>query len=171
MLYVPGALCQNAFIVEDLEAAVAHWTRILSVGPFFWYPKLQFTAGELHGKPHLPSFEGAIAYSGELMIELIQPQGPSIFQEFLDEGGRGVHHNCVLTGRFALAEANFLARGGKRVQAQTAIDGSRFAYFEFGGQTPVVIELAQLKPACITLFQLIREAAAAWDGRKQYLHF
>lgn len=164
-----GPLTQNAFIVADIDAAVAYWTGTIGVGPFFRFPALAFSEGTLHGTPQIPAFKAAIAYSGDLMIELIEPEGPSIFQEFLDAGGTGVHHNCVLTEDYDAAVAGLTSRGGLVIQSQVVADGSRIAYVQMGGPTPVIIEIAHLTPGVIGLFGMIRKAGANWNGKTQYL--
>ncbi len=166
---VTGPFCQNAFIVPDLDAAVEYWTSTLGVGPFFRFPPLVFSEGTLHGQPCTPSFKAAIAYSGDLMIELIEPAGPSIFQEFLDAGGTGVHHNCVIAEDFEAGVARLTSRGGEVMQSQTVADGSRIAYVQMHGPVPVIIEVAYLMPAARGLFAIIREAGATWDGSTPYL--
>ncbi len=166
-----GPLNQNSFIVRNLDESIRHWTATLSVGPFFRFPPLVFAAGELHGVPHIPVFKAAIAYSGDLMIELIEPEGPSIFREFLDAGGKGVHHNCVLTEDFEAADADFIRRGGKRLQAQRDSAGSKMSYIEMPGPTPVIIEVAQLRPEPLALFAALREAGRNWDGKTAEIRF
>jgi hypothetical protein len=159
-----GPLMQNSFIVANLDEAIDHWAKNLSVGPFFEFPPLKFVAGTLHGKPHIPTFRAAIAYSGDLMIELIQPQGPSIFQEFLDEGGTGVHHNCVATTNHDTAAATLHKRGGTTLQYQDDGNGSRMSYIKMPGPTPIIIEVAELHHTALTLFATIKAAATTWDG-------
>jgi hypothetical protein len=31
-----GKVCQNGYVVRDIEAAMAHWTQVLGVGPFYY---------------------------------------------------------------------------------------------------------------------------------------
>jgi len=169
MANITGPLTQNAFIVHNIEEAVTYWTEVVGVGPFFRFPPLAFSEGTLHGVPHIPRFKAAIAFSGDLNIELIEPEGPSIFQEFLDAGGTGVHHNCVMTDDFDAAVAAYVARGGEVIQTQAVPDGSRLAYVQMHGVVPVIIEVAHLMPAAAGLFTILRKAAANWDGKTAYL--
>lgn len=168
---LPGPLCQNAFIVADIEAAIAHWTGTLGIGPFFKFPPLEFTEGTLHGKPHLPRFKAAVAYSGDLIIELIEPEGPSIFQEYLEAGGQGVHHNCVMTDDLDSLVSALHAKGGETVQTQATADGSVMAYVQMPAPEPVIIEVAQLTEGPRELFKAIRAAAARWDGKTPCITF
>ena len=157
-------LCQNAFVVADIDEAILYWTDVMGVGPFFLFPPLRFTDGELHGAPAILEYRAAIAYAGDLMIELIEPNGPSIFQEFLDAGRRGVQHNSMFTHDLEKAEQRLQARGGKRVQALVAPNGSRICFYEMPGDAPFVIEISQVAPALVARLEAVRAAARDWDG-------
>jgi hypothetical protein len=164
-----GAINQNAFVVADIDVAIEHWTRVMRVGPFFKFPKIEFVRGDFRGKPCLPEFDAAIAYTGDLMIELIRPQGPSIFKEFLEAGGKGVHHFAAFADDMAAAAAQIQAGGGVRVQGGTLPDGSSIAYFEMGGPEPSILEIACLQPGALGLFAAIKAAGAGWDGTTKLL--
>jgi catechol 2,3-dioxygenase-like lactoylglutathione lyase family enzyme len=162
-------LCQNAFVVADIEAAITYWTDVMGVGPFFLFPPLRFEEGELHGKPAVLEYRAAIAYAGELMIELIEPHGPSIFQEFLDTGGRGVQHNSMFVRDLDGAEQRLIARGGQKVQALTAPNGSRICFYEMPGDAPYVIEISQVAPALTARLEAVHAAARDWDGKTRLM--
>ena len=166
-----GPIIQNAFIVDDIDRAIAYWTRVMQVGPFFKFPEIVFEEADFRGRPHKPDFAAAIAYSGDLMIELIKPRGPSIFSEFQDAGRTGVHHLAAFADDLADAAADLESRGGRRVQGGRLADGSSIAYFEMGGPEPSVLEIAVLMPGPKALFAAIKAAGADWDGRTPTVSF
>ena len=166
-----GPIIQNAFIVDDMDAAISYWTQVMQVGPFFKFPEIVFEEADFRGRPHKPDFGAAIAYSGDLMIELIRPQGPSIFSEFAAAGHTGVHHFAAFADDLGVAAAAIEARGGRRVQGGRLVDGSSIAYFEMGGPAPSVLEIACLSPAALGLFDAIKAAGANWDGRTPTVSF
>jgi Glyoxalase/Bleomycin resistance protein/Dioxygenase superfamily len=166
-----GPINQNAFIVSSIDAGISYWTRTMQVGPFFKFPKIVFEAADYRGRAHVPEFDAAIAYSGDLMIELIRPRGPSIFQEFLDSGRTGVHHLAAFADDAEAAAAAIEGRGGRRVQGGRFADGSSVAYFDMGGPEPSVLEIACLRPAVLGLFSAIKAAGAAWDGASPTVSF
>jgi hypothetical protein len=166
-----GPIIQNAFIVDDIDQAIAHWTTVMQVGPFFKFPELVFEEADFRGRSHKPDFAAAIAYSGDLMIELIKPRGPSIFSEFLGSGRTGVHHFAAFSDDLTAAAADLESRGGKRVQGGRLVDGSSIAYFEMGGLEPSVLEIACLMPGPKMLFAAIKAAGADWDGRTPTVSF
>lgn len=134
------------------------------VGPFFIFPTFDVAKGDYRGQSHIAEFGAAIAYSGDLMVELIEPRGPSIFQEFLADGKTGVHHLCVFTEDLAETEQWIAQRGGTRLQGATFADGSTLAYFAMDPAETVILEVAQLKPEVQGLFAAIQQAGAEWDG-------
>jgi hypothetical protein len=166
-----GPIVQNSWVVADLNAGIADWTHRMRVGPFFRFPKIVFETGHYRGRAMLPDYDAAVAYSGELMIELIQPNGPSIFQDFLDAGGVGVQHLCAMSDDLPAATAEIEARGGIAVQGGTFADGSRLTYFDLGGPAPSILEIAELKPDVLALFAAIKAAGASWNGRDATVSF
>jgi methylmalonyl-CoA/ethylmalonyl-CoA epimerase len=90
-----GAICQIGIVVKDLQKAVDNYSEKYGIGPWITLrlepPLLRDLT--LRGKPVEASMIAAIAQSGDIQLELIQPlQGPSIWKEFLEERGGGIHH-------------------------------------------------------------------------------
>jgi methylmalonyl-CoA/ethylmalonyl-CoA epimerase len=160
---------QIAYMVPDLHAAIDWWTQVMGVGPFFIFPPFDVVKGDYRGQAHIAEFGAAIAYSGDVMVELIEPRGPSIFQEFLADGKKGVHHLCVFTDDLAEAQAWIVARGGTRLQGATFADGSTLAYYAMDADETVILEVAQLQPQVQGLFAAIEQAGASWDGMTKIL--
>lgn len=159
-----GSFNQVAYMVPDLSAAIDWWTEIMGVGPFFVFPAFDMVRGDYRGQPHKADFGAAIAYSGEIMVELIEPRGPSIFQEFLADRRKGVHHLCAFSDDMASTEGWIAARGGRRLQGAAFSDGSEVAYFAMKEDESVILEIGVLTPEVLTLFDAIKAAGAAWDG-------
>jgi catechol 2,3-dioxygenase-like lactoylglutathione lyase family enzyme len=158
---------QTAFVTTDMEAAIDFWTGTMGVGPFFVFPPLEPVKGDYRGDPTPTAYAAAIAYSGDLIVELIVPQGPCIFQEFLDRGGKGVQHLAAFADDMAAARAGIEEKGGKRLQGSTFADGSEVAYFAMTPDESIILEIAALKPESRALFAAIKAAGAAWDGRQR----
>lgn len=81
------------FVVKDVEKVKEYYSSVLGVG--LWRVReVQGIAGVKRGKPigdH--RFKVAIAEVGETRIELIEPiEGDTVWQEFLDSKGEGIHH-------------------------------------------------------------------------------
>ena len=90
-----GEIIQIGIVVRDLEKVVDSYWATLGIGP--WQivrmepPILREVT--LRGKPVEASMLAAIAKSGSIQLELIQPlEGLSIWKEFLAKRGEGLHH-------------------------------------------------------------------------------
>ncbi len=167
----PGwsAIFQIAWVVPDIEAAIAHWTTSLGVGPFFVIPKVEHAQATYRGRPVDLAMRVAWAFSGPTNIELIQPldDGPSMYRDFLQarpEGGQ--QHVGVWVDDMAAMVAQAEARGQAIVQAMEAASGARVAYLDTQGPLPgTVVELIERHPAITSAFEAMRAAADSWDGR------
>ncbi|WP_336968223.1 VOC family protein [Sphingobium aromaticiconvertens] len=158
---------QIAYVVDDLDAGVKWWTEVMGVGPFMMLRDLVYDESDLHGESMILGLHAAIAYSGDINIELIQPVGRSIFAEWREAGREGMHHTCVFTDDFAATEKDVLARGGKRLQGGR-ISGGIIGYYAMGGDQGVILEVAQLGEGATALFGALRHAARTWDGKNPH---
>ncbi|WP_329084689.1 MULTISPECIES: VOC family protein [unclassified Streptosporangium] len=87
-------VAQIAFLVPDLEVAVARWSRMFGLTE--WYALTYSTRSvpvlRYREEPGGFSMRLALAGAGP-QIELIQPlDGPSIYHEWIEEHGFGPHH-------------------------------------------------------------------------------
>jgi catechol 2,3-dioxygenase-like lactoylglutathione lyase family enzyme len=86
---------QVCVVVRDIEKTVEQYSKILGVGPWSIYTMAppELTNTTIRGKPEHFSMQMAFARVGSTMLELIQPlEGESIYKEFLEEKGEGLHH-------------------------------------------------------------------------------
>lgn len=165
-----GDIFQIAYVVEDLDAAIAHWTETLGVGPFYRFPiPLVFDEVAIRGKELAPDadiFGGVgIAYSGDMMIELIQPGSvPSTYREFLASGRSGAHH----VGTFATdydAQLAAAKAAGITVAFEGKLPMSRFVYLDTDLLFPgTMVELIEPTQGMLDLFGQVKAAAKQWDG-------
>jgi catechol 2,3-dioxygenase-like lactoylglutathione lyase family enzyme len=92
-------ISQIAIVVRHMDEALERYHRALGWGPWNIYehkpPALHDTY--LHGQPTEFTMLGAETHVGEIVVELLQPvDGPSIYKEWLDEHGEGLHHIAVM---------------------------------------------------------------------------
>lgn len=156
-----GPVMQIAFVPEDFDVALNHWTQVMGVGPFFLLENIQLLESTYRGEPNACVFSIALAYWGDVQVELIRQENdaPSIYR---DAKGPGLHHTCVLTGDIDAARRVAEAAGAEvLVEGKFAPDG---AVIYVGTAAGSIVEI--LKPATGTaeLFAMIREAARGWDG-------
>jgi hypothetical protein len=161
-----GPFFQVSYVAPDMDAALAHWTKTLGVGPFFVFPKISFGELTVRGKPSKSEIQLAMAFSGDMHIELVRPLNdePSIFHEFLKAGGKGAHHVAAMTPDFTGAMQKAQAAGHKVAQGGRLGD-TQFAYFDTEGAFPgTIVELLEASTSMTKLFAKLKKAAAEWDG-------
>lgn len=163
-----GPATQNGIVVADLDAALAHWTGALGVGPFFRFDQLPHEAYAEHGVAQgAPDIAIALAQWGELQIELIHPRGvgDTTWHRCLRQRGGGLHHVSVWTPDFDAT----MRRGreaGQRVEVEGRLAGGlRYAYFERAAADAPQLEVSELTEAAAGLYALVRQCAQGWDGR------
>ena len=109
----------------------------------------------------------AIAYSGDLQIELVEQHNdaPSIYHDFLTAHGEGLQHVGVLVDHLepSLAIDGWAERV---VQEGETLVGQRFAYVDVGCHPGGMIELIEVSAAARSAFAYMKERAAGWDGER-----
>jgi len=158
-----GPVMQIAFVPSDFDAAIAHWTTVMGVGPFFLIENIALERMRYLGRPSDCVFTIALAYWGDMQIELIRQENdaPSIYQGC--EGG-ALHHTCVLTDDIEAARSIALKAGATiLVEAQVGEDGA-VLYVDRGGGPGTIVEILQPASGSDDLFAMIKNANVAWDG-------
>lgn len=90
-----GPICQIAWVTDDVEATEQLLSKQFGVGAWVRMPNIEFgpQTCRLHGEPADFTAHISMTYSGDMQLELIQPvRGTSIYTEFLDRSGPGLHH-------------------------------------------------------------------------------
>jgi hypothetical protein len=155
-------------VVRDIEAAMGHWTEVLGIGPFFYFEKAPLQNFRYHDQPSNLLVSIALANTGPLQIELIQQRNdaPSMYRDFLAAGHEGLQHIAYWTQTFDPDLERIRALGYRIGQSGEAggRDG-RFVYLETESHPGTVVELSEISGAKGRFFQMIADAARAWDGR------
>jgi catechol 2,3-dioxygenase-like lactoylglutathione lyase family enzyme len=162
-----GPISQNGYVVRDLDTALEHWTRVLGVGPFFVARRVAFAEISYRGEPTPLEMAVAMAYSGDLQIELIQPtsEAPSIYRDHLAAHGEGLQHVGVLTESYARDLERMLAAGFRIVQGGRLVTGLAFAYLDSDrGYPGTMVELIECTRGMRRYLDTTKAAAQGWDG-------
>lgn len=93
-------ITQVAVVVRDIRKAMESYYRMLGWEPWSVYdykpPLLHDTM--VRGRPTPYRMIGAEVHCDPIDFELLQPvEGPSIYKEFLDQHGEGLHHVSVVS--------------------------------------------------------------------------
>ncbi|KWX57578.1 VOC family protein [Mycobacterium sp. NAZ190054] len=165
MITRTGNIAQLGFVVSDLGKAVKHWVEFLKVGPFFVAEEIKPDSFTHRGQASDATFAAALANTGDMQIELIQPLGdsPSLWHEFAASGRQGLQHVAYWTDEFD-KEFQAAQNAGYRLAHGGVLSGGRFVYFETDDPDGYAVELSEQSPAKRAVFDAIRNAAVGWDG-------
>lgn len=158
-----GQVEQIGYVVADLDAAVAHWSGQLGLGPWTVFRNTRLE-GSYRGVPTRVLMDVALAYQGNLQIELIHVRSdtPSPYAQ----DGRvlaGIHHIAWIVDDLDHAVAAAEARG-LRPAFSASNDAVRVAYLESPGEAGVLYELIE-GAGMREMIAVGVAATAAWDGR------
>ncbi|QTO23390.1 VOC family protein [Burkholderia seminalis] len=160
-----GPVMQVAYVVDDVDAAIALWSK-LGVGPFFVSRHVRYAEQTYRGEYTNCDITAAFAYSGDLQIELVQQHNaaPSVFADFRSRYGAGVQHFGVLSNDIAADTAALADQRFFPLHRTVSSIGVETVFFEpplIGG---TVLELIQASPLITGGFAQMKAAAQAWDG-------
>jgi hypothetical protein len=163
-----GRICQAGYVVPDLSAAMSRYAELLDIGPWFVTGHFQPHVQLYRGEPTEVDVSIASAYSGALMVELIQQHddSPSVFRDTIAARGYGFHHWALTTSAFATECDAYRARGYEaafEVQLPDLFDGGRATYFDTSEDLPGMIELIELNEQVEGFFGTMKSAAETWD--------
>ncbi len=137
-----------ALVVKDIEKA-AKCFEALEVGPFPPFlggSGMSFSGKTVRGKEVDYDMDLRIGRGdlGGLTFELIQPlKGTSIYDEFLEEKGEGLHHLAFMVEDVD-AEITKLEKKGFKVVQTGAMPNTKWAYLEPEDSCGLLIELCQM---------------------------
>lgn len=162
-----GQIRQLGYVVPDIEAAMNYWSTTLGVGPWYYNPRVPIVNYHYDGVAYEPHNSVALANSGFVQVELIQTRNavPSMYRDFQDAGRTGLQHVAYWTEDYDADLERLLAQGFRPKMSGEVGERGRFVYFDTEYHPGTVIELSEVAGPKGRLFQAIREASDAWDGR------
>jgi len=160
-----GDIIQMAYLPEDFDATLRYWTETVGVGPFYLMENIQLGEMRYRGEPTDARFSIAIAYWGDIQIELIRPENdaPSIYSGEYAVKDR-LHHICIFVDSIADARRACAEAGAEILVEGKVGDSGEVIYVDAGGGPGHVIELLQPMAGSEGLFAMIKDAARDWDG-------
>ncbi len=141
---------QIGILVKDITKAVAYYSKILNIGPWF---RTNMVENKVFykGKPISLDADIVLAFQGGMEIELIQVKGgdESIYSDLLRKSGGGIHHiGFVVSGfdaklaRMKEAGINVLQSGSISTKGSAV---TRYAYLDTTAQCGIISELIETK--------------------------
>ncbi len=158
---------QNAWVVEDIEAACMKWVNELGVGPFFLTDYAEDTFEEItyRGEPSKLAMKVAIAQAGPVQIELIEPISEQCaYRDSVPKGQIGFHHMCVWTLDFD-ADLQYMESLDYTAANTGKVGHVQFAYFDTRPLMGCMLEVVTRNDGTVNRFAEIAAAAENWDGK------
>jgi catechol 2,3-dioxygenase-like lactoylglutathione lyase family enzyme len=154
---------QIAWVTRDLDATEKVLSGLLGARKWVRMPDVHFGPDTCthRGEPADYVAHISLSYAGDTQLELIAPvRGESVYTDFLDTSGPGLHHVCVeadgeddFTARLRAAE-----RSGTPVVSQgTMPGGMRFAYVTAADAAVPYLEIAYVSPEVRAFFDYVKQ--------------
>jgi methylmalonyl-CoA/ethylmalonyl-CoA epimerase len=143
-LGLPNA-SQVCVAVRDLARAIAYCERTLGLGPFVT-PEIRYDEQIYLGRP-IPDSRWIMGFAslGPIELELSQPvSGPSIYRDFIEEHGEGLHHIGFDVGSLD-EKLERCSKLGIRVLSMGRTPAGGFAHLDTTAEGGPLIELIQRK--------------------------
>jgi 4-hydroxyphenylpyruvate dioxygenase-like putative hemolysin len=132
-----------AFVTDDVEKTAGWLAELIGV-PFPTInvqPSVEIAQARYHGEAANPGFRQAYMYWGEIGIEVLEPDDqPSVFRDFLDRRGPGVHHIGFWVDGIESKTAEFEAEGYPSLQSAN-FPGGCYTFPDTENELGVFIEL------------------------------
>ena len=163
----PGQVVQMAYVVEDMGRSIAWWTDHLSVGPWFLLDSFLGDDHLYRGSPSTADVSIAMAFSGNMNIELIQPKddNPSVYREIVQRRGFGFHHIGIAVTDVDAEIPSYRDKGHDVVFRAGVPSGGSVAYLDDGRNEPGLVELIPATPGMDDMFTRYWRASLDWDGK------
>ncbi len=139
-----GKAVEIAIVTRDHKRTMEGLWR-LGIGPWRIYTfSPENTANQTYrGIPCRFTLKVCFAQFGGLTWELMEPiSGPTIFEDFLQQHGEGIHHIAYDCDGLPFEQrlAEFARRGFRRVQSGSWMGRNQFAFFETEAATTTCFE-------------------------------
>ena len=151
---------QIAWVTRDLDATEKALTGLLGAKKWIRMPGVHFgpDACTYRGRPADFVADIALSYAGDTQLQLIAPvAGESVYTDFLDAVGPGLHHICIEAEDVGAAVAE---RGADVVARGVMPGGIEFAYVSAAEAGVPYLEIAHFPPEIRAFFDYVKQEQA-----------
>jgi methylmalonyl-CoA/ethylmalonyl-CoA epimerase len=139
-----GKIVEIAIVTRDHKRTMEGLWK-LGIGPWqvYTFGPHNTENQTYRGVPSAFELKVCFAQSGTMIWEIMQPiSGPSIFAEFLERHGEGIHHVAYDCNNIPFEERieEFAKRGFKLTQSGSWLGKNHFAFFEMEQETTTCFE-------------------------------
>ncbi|MED5814841.1 VOC family protein [Mycolicibacterium sp. 050232] len=154
---------QIAWVTADLDATERTLTALLGARRWVRMPSVHFSPETCshRGRPADFVADISLSYAGDTQLELIAPvRGESVYTEFLDRHGAGLHHICIEAADEHAFDEKLRDAGddGTPVVCQGVMPGGmRFAYLSAAAAGVPYLEIAYIPPEIRAFFEYVKQ--------------
>ncbi|MGJ3247354.1 MAG: VOC family protein [Elainellaceae cyanobacterium] len=146
-----GDAVEICIVTRDYQKTMEGLVK-LGIGPWRVYTFDETTVSEqtYRGKTAQYAIKVCFAQAKNVIWEIMQPlSGPTIFQEFLDRHGEGIHHIAFNCGDMPWEARiqEFESRGFRLIQSGSWMGQNAFAFFDTEAETTTVFETYFFPPS------------------------
>ena len=161
-----GPIRQLGYLVKDIDAAVQAWMQHQGVGPWMIIKNVPLNC-TYKGEKTQPMIDIALAYQGDMQIELIQQTNdqPSPYLYYFKQQIYGLHHTAYLCDDVDSAVNTAESYGHEVICDIRMSDGGRYVYtqIEALGEN-IFVEFLSATDRMKGMFTEGIKAAKAWTG-------
>ena len=153
---------QVAYVVRDLAEAEARFRQWLGVPSWFRVDNMEFGADcSYRGRPADSAVDLSVGWLRDTQVELIEPlRGESLYREFLEAKGPGLHHIAFDVPDFSATVAALSGAGLELLAQGHAGPGSEFAYFDCESAGASVVEILGFDKSIRAFMDSLRQQSA-----------
>ena len=159
-----GPIAQLAYVPSDWDGALEYWTGTMGVGPFFLIENIALDDMRYRGEPTTARFTVAIAYWGDVQIELVRADNDAPAHYNGEYGVKDrLHHVLIIADDWAKVE-QAIAAAGAEVIVSGRFGGGHVAYVDPGSGPGGLVEILVPGEGGPGLFAMMKAASVDWDG-------
>ena len=146
---------QIAWVTTDLDATENALSTMLGARTWVRVPDVHFGPDTCtyRGRPADFTAHISFSYAGDTQLELIAPvTGESVYSEFIDRAGAGLHHICR-----EVDDVDAAVGSAEVVQRGTMPGGMEFAYISAEAAGVPYIEIARISPEIRAFFDYVKQ--------------
>ena len=166
--YVYGnrKVIQNSWVVDDIHVAMAAWTKMTGIGPFFLVEGVTIDDQCHRGAPTDIDVTFALAQAGDVQIELVcqHNDAPSAYRDTVPAGTSAFHHVALYCDDYD-ADRTAYSEAGAEVAFSGSFGGKRFCYLDTSAAIGCMVELIEVSEPQSEFFTRLKAAAENWDGQ------
>jgi hypothetical protein len=161
-------LIQNAYVVNDIDTAIARWHGLWGLGPFFVRRHIVMHQVTYRGAASTIDISAVYVQAGPIQVELVQQHctSPSAFRDMFAAGQEGFHHVAAIPDDYDRTLADYAALGYPVATEVRTASGRGAAFIDTRPMLGHMVEIYIPGDGIHQLYRSVAAAAASWDHKQ-----